>query len=178
MKTVKLIAASLIVLTACAPSEKKSYSIKGSLAGVPDSTVLVLTDVTASSEDAPLSEVMVMGGKFEMNGESPEPRLVKLGVKDQYGAKLFMIENADIMIEGNVNGEEANDGKTYFKFDDVNVSGSASHDEYMAKTLGRRQLDTVYMNMAREYEDIRMMDRNDPRRDSVMATERAKKCWR
>lgn len=179
MKLFQVFAGSLLVLSSCTPAVKNSYTIKGSIAGIPDSAVIVLSDITAASGVEPIAEVIAVDGKFEITGVSPEPRMVNLSVKDNYGSKVFMIENADIVIEGNTVAEEARDGKTYFKFDDVNVKGSTSHEEYLKKTLGRRQLDSAMIALQNEYSDIReamsTIPRNDPRRDSIMSTDRYKK---
>lgn len=178
MKLLHAIAGAALVLSSCTPAVKNSYTIKGSIAGIPDSSIIVLSDVTAASGVAPIAEVVLVDGKFEINGVSPEPRLVNLSVKDNYGSKMFMIENADIVIDGNATAEEVPDGKTYFRFNDVNIIGSASNDEYLEKTLGRRQLDSAMIAYQNEYADMRELltniPRNDSRRDSIMATERYK----
>ncbi|MDE6073120.1 MAG: AhpC/TSA family protein [Muribaculaceae bacterium] len=178
MKLLHVLAGSMLVLSACTPAVKNSYTIKGSLAGIPDSTVLVLTEITDRTGTNPLAEAIAVDGKFKIEGVAPEPRLVLLLVKDNHGFKKFMLENNDIVIEGNVTSSEAGDGKTSYDFDKVTVSGSQSHQEYLDKTLGRRQIDSAMISLHKENQDIYDLLYSLPRGerlDSLRQTERFKK---
>ena len=88
-----------LLTTACGSSEKTSYTIHGEIAGIPDSSVVLLSSLTHTSPDT-IAEAVVTDGKFEITGVAEEPRAVTLYIKDNYGSKVFMLENADISING------------------------------------------------------------------------------
>lgn len=133
-----------LLTTACGSSEKTSYTIHGEIAGIPDSSVVLLSSLTHTSPDT-IAEAVVTDGKFEITGVAEEPRAVTLYIKDNYGSKVFMLENADISINGVVKSNEVPDGKLRFDFDEVSVSGSPMTDTYNEKMSGRRMLDSMFM---------------------------------
>ena len=133
-----------LLTTACGSSEKTSYTIRGEIAGIPDSSVVLLSSLTHTSPDT-IAEAVVTDGKFEITGVAEEPRAVTLYIKDNYGSKVFMLENADISINGVVKSNEVPDGKLHFDFDEVSVSGSPMTDTYNEKMSGRRMLDSMFM---------------------------------
>ena len=133
-----------LLTTACGSSEKTSYTIRGEIAGIPDSSVVLLSYLTHTSPDT-IAEAVVTDGKFEITGVAEEPRAVTLYIKDNYGSKVFMLENADISINGVVKSNEVPDGKLRFDFDEVSVSGSPMTDTYNEKMSGRRMLDSMFM---------------------------------
>lgn len=144
MKKVFITGLAVSLLTACGSSEKTSYTIRGEIAGIPDSSVVLISSVTHTAPDT-IAEAIVTDGKFEIKGVADEPRAVTLYIKDNYGGKVFMLENSDINLNGVVKTEEVSDGKMRFDFGEVAVSGSPMTDTYNEKMSGRRMLDSMFM---------------------------------
>lgn len=143
MKKIFITGLAVSLLTACGSSEKTSYTIRGEIAGIPDSSVVLISSVTHTAPDT-IAEAIVTDGKFEIKGVADEPRAVTLYIKDNYGGKVFMLENGDININGVVKAEEVSDGKMRFDFGEVAVSGSPMTDTYNEKMSGRRMLDSMF----------------------------------
>lgn len=144
MKKIFITGLAVSLLTACGGSEKTSYTIRGEIAGIPDSSVVLISSVTHTAPDT-IAEAIVTDGKFEIKGVADEPRAVTLYIKDNYGGKVFMLENSDINLNGVVKTEEVSDGKMRFDFGEVAVTGSPMTDTYNEKMSGRRMLDSMFM---------------------------------
>lgn len=144
MKKIFITGLAVSLLTACGSSEKTSYTICGEIAGIPDSSVVLISSVTHTAPDT-IAEAIVTDGKFEIKGVADEPRAVTLYIKDNYGGKVFMLENSDINLNGVVKTEEVSDGKMRFDFGEVAVTGSPMTDTYNEKMSGRRMLDSMFM---------------------------------
>lgn len=144
MKKIFITGLAVSLLTACGSSEKTSYTIRGEIAGIPDSSVVLISSVTHTAPDT-IAEAIVTDGKFEIKGVADEPRAVTLYIKDNYGGKVFMLENSDINLNGVVKTEEVSDGKMRFDFGEVAVTGSPMTDTYNEKMSGRRMLDSMFM---------------------------------
>lgn len=144
MKKIFITGLAVSLLTACGSSERTSYTICGEIAGIPDSSVVLISSVTHSAPDT-IAEAIVTDGKFEIKGVADEPRAVTLYIKDNYGGKVFMLENSDINLNGVVKTEEVSDGKMRFDFGEVAVTGSPMTDTYNEKMSGRRMLDSMFM---------------------------------
>lgn len=176
MKKFLIYGAVAFTLSACSNSAKTSYTVKGDIQGLPDSTVLLLSPL-AHSETEPIAEAMVIGGKFEFTGTADEPKAVVLHVKDHYGATRFMLENADIVIKGTAEGTESGDGKNYYNFDGVTVSGSAMTDLFHEKMAGRYRIDSLFSAYQDEYSGFSSQlykarsEGNTAVYDSLMATD-------
>lgn len=143
MKKIFITGLAVSLLTACGSSEKTSYTIRGEIAGIPDSSVVLISSVTHTAPDT-IAEAIVTDGKFEIKGVADEPRAVTLYIKDNYGGKVFMLENGDININGVVKAEEVSGGKMRFDFGEVAVLGSPMTDTYNEKMSGRRMLDSMF----------------------------------
>lgn len=143
MKKIFITGLAVSLLTACGSSEKTSYTIRGEIAGIPDSSVVLISSVTHTAPDT-IAEAIVTDGKFEIKGVADEPRAVTLYIKDNYGGKVFMLENGDINLNGVVKTEEVSDGKMRFDFGEVAVTGSPMTDTYNEKMSGRRMLDSMF----------------------------------
>lgn len=144
MKKIFITGLAVSLLTACGSSERTSYTICGEIAGIPDSSVVLISSVTHTAPDT-IAEAIVTDGKFEIKGVADEPRAVTLYIKDNYGGKVFMLENSDINLNGVVKTEEVSDGKMRFDFGEVAVTGSPMTDTYNEKMSGRRMLDSMFM---------------------------------
>lgn len=144
MKKIFITGLAVSLLTACGSSEKTSYTICGEIAGIPDSSVVLISSVTHTAPDT-IAEAIVTDGKFEIKGVADEPRAVTLYIKDNYGGKVFMLENSDINLNGVVKTEKVSDGKMRFDFGEVAVTGSPMTDTYNEKMSGRRMLDSMFM---------------------------------
>lgn len=144
-KTINFIAvASVLAMTACGGGKKAadSYTISGQIEGLPDSTVLLIKPLAHSDQPA-IAEAMVMDGKFEFSGIAEEPMAVVMTVKDNYGAKTMMLENAEIVLNGKVEVTKTEGRPDYFNFEGVEISGSPLLLEYNEMMAPRRYVDSV-----------------------------------
>ena len=72
-----------------------------------------------------------------------EPRAVLLTVKDAYGSRRLMLENAAIEIKGAVVSEDAN-GTPSYNLDELSVSGSPLTARYDSLMTVRGRMDALF----------------------------------
>ena len=135
-----------MTFTSCAnkPATQDSYIVIGAVSGLADSTVLVLTPISHDREQ-PLAEAVVQDGKFEFTGQREFPLMVRLSVKDSWGGTAFMLENADITIEGEaVTKTREGDDTPTVNFKDIKISGSPLTDKLRGYQARRDSLDIIY----------------------------------
>ena len=179
MKKISITALASVMLMACSQSEKTSYTITGHIDGLPDSSEVILIPLSLSGSDTIASSI-VSDGHFSFNGTTEEPIAVNLIVKDHYGRKTFMLENADISISGSVSASEVDGGKLNFNFENVNINGSAMTDSFNIKMAGRHRLDSMFHAHHIKFEKISnaaaqaRVEKNSARLDSIYATDEYK----
>lgn len=103
-------------LYACGPVKKEQATITADITGLKDSVVYLSIPV---ADSAKTDTIPVKDGKFSWTGEVTEPTKVFLMFPTRYAD--FFLENADIHITGHADS-----------LNKLKVTGSASHDEYMA----------------------------------------------
>jgi peroxiredoxin len=133
-------------LTACTSkqSPQTSYRVAGTIAGLPDSTVLTLTPVSHDREQ-PVAEAVVSSGKFEFQGEREFPIMVRLAVKDSWGGTVLMLENVNIAIEGTAEVKPGEGGNpSTVSFNDLKITGSPLTDKLRSYQARRDSLDVLY----------------------------------
>lgn len=143
-----------LMLAACGNSRPAdSYVISGEIEGLPDSTVLVLTPFSHAPEES-IAEAVVVNGKFSFEGKGNDevPLAVRVHVKDGYGGKIILLDNADIKVKGNV--ELADSARSYYDFDNLKVSGSPSTDKFYSLMSRRDTLNAMYAAMNERFKDI------------------------
>lgn len=152
----KLLFLAIITLFATACGAKvpaDAYTVKGNIQGIPDNAVLQLLPLS-HSEEAPIAEAVVKGGKFEFSGKVAEPTAVVMIVKDNYGNFSFMLEPAQISITGKVGSESAHDGKKHYNMGTLKVEGSPMTEKFNALMATRHKLDGEFSALQRKYADI------------------------
>lgn len=168
-----------VMLAACSGKDNTTYTIVGEVEGLPDSSVVVLTPL-AHAEMAPIAEATVINGKFKFTGTADEPIAVNLNVKDSYGGKTFMLENTDMKISGVVESQSTERG-TFYRFSNLDISGSPLTEEYYAMMAPRMRLDSMMIanqnggaEMMKVYYNARKA--NDRQKiDSIEATDEFKR---
>lgn len=169
-----------MLFASCSGGKSDGYTIRGEIEGLPDSTVVLIIPLAHTSE-APLAETTVIDGKFEFTGTTDEPIASLLTVKDHYGSKRFILENADIDMSGNVSASESGDGRILYNFNDVTVAGSPLTDEYIVKMAPRYRIDSIMTSNQSTYATLieqlhkAMADRNQTAIDSIQSTDGFKK---
>ena len=145
MKVTNLMQILLLgTLTAACTSQapKDGYLISGTIEGLPDSAYVQLMPVCHEESD-PIADTLAIGGKFTFTGKMEEPRAVLLTVKDAYGSRRLMLENAAIEIKGAVVSEDAN-GTSSYNLDELSVSGSPLTARYDSLMTVRGRMDALF----------------------------------
>lgn len=145
MKVTNLMQILLLgTLTAACTSQapKDGYLISGTIEGLPDSAYVQLMPV-CHEESNPIADTLAIGGKFTFTGKMEEPRAVLLTVKDAYGSRRLMLENAAIEIKGAVVSEDAN-GTLSYNLDELSVSGSPLTARYDSLMTVRGRMDALF----------------------------------
>lgn len=145
MKVTNLMQILLLgTLTAACTSQapKDGYLISGTIEGLPDSAYVQLMPVCHEESD-PIADTLAIGGKFTFTGKMEEPRAVLLTVKDAYGSRRLMLENAAIEIKGAVVSEDAN-GTPSYNLDELSVSGSPLTARYDSLMTVRGRMDALF----------------------------------
>lgn len=153
MKKIYSLGLLSMIVAGCSTPKNDSYTIKGEIAGIPDSSIVILTPAAHRAMD-PIAEAMVIDGRFEITGVTDEPKLVTISVKDNYGATRLMLENVEMSIVGTVEANTSQDGKTYFDFEDVDVTGSPLTDEFHRMMAPRYQLDSMMIENQRSAQEV------------------------
>ena len=94
----------------------KSFTVKGDFSGFPDSTVVMLQDV---SNNAVYAKGMIISGKIDLTGQVNEPILCWISIPGEAKHYLYL-ENNDIYVSGDkplTNG--------------LSISGSSSHYDFV-----------------------------------------------
>lgn len=181
MKNLLIVACACLCLFGCGQKQKKqqnasavreTFTLKGSLEGLPDGTVLQL--VPYAHHDEPVfAETMVNGGKFAFEGKVTEPLLVQLKMKDTYGQVMLMLENRDITVEGSAKQDGVGQGNTPIYDFSATVKGSPLTDRYKKLYSVRDSLDAVRTAFNKRYGHI--ISCSDPKkRAELMKTEEYK----
>ena len=130
----------------------QNCQIAVSVAGVPDSTRVQIALAATHAEEAPLAESIAIAGKATFEVSLPEPRLIAFSAQKSYGLINFMAQNGDkITVTANAIIDRA-DEIPFYNYQNVSVSGSASHQEFMNRIEAPRAiLDSQYAAYHRTY---------------------------
>ena len=130
------------------------YKLQGRIDGLPENAVLTFYPLSHLDQE-PIGETVVKNGQFTFSGDVPEPRALLMVVKNNYGSLRFMVANGEeVNINGKVTGAQERDGKTFYNFSGVKVSGSPTTDK-LNKLLSRRNaLDGRFSEVRRKYAHI------------------------
>ena len=112
------------------------YVLKGNIEGLPDGIHVQLVPVSHDSE-LPFADTTVVNGQFVFTGKMEEPRAFHLLVKDAYGSRNLMLENAQMGVSYNLSS--------------LSVKGSPLSARYDSLLSARTYLDSLYAFNARKF---------------------------
>jgi thiol-disulfide isomerase/thioredoxin len=120
------------------------YTLTGEFKELADGTKMELVPAGTHKNEKPIAETVVKNGKFVFTGSVASPRIffVKIGGED-FSMFRVMVENAAINVTGKVTEKEVRGTKSH-QFNDLKVTGSKAHDEFLRKTSLRNRLSVLY----------------------------------
>ena len=126
------------------------YVLKGNIEGLPDGTHVQLVPVSHDSE-LPFADTTVVNGQFVFTGKMEEPRAFHLLVKDAYGSRNLMLENAQMEVTGKLVAKKESDGGVSYNLSSLSVKGSPLSARYDSLMSARTYLDSLYAFNARKF---------------------------
>ena len=152
--TLLLTIASLLttMFTACDQKPSDTYVLRGTIQGLPDGTHIQLVPVS-HEHSKPIADTTVVGGQFTFTGNADEPLAVLLMVKDAYGSRRLMLENASIDVSGSVTADSVN-GMPNYDLEKLTVTGSPLSARYDSLMSVHQSMDSLYQANARNYKDV------------------------
>ncbi|SDI36888.1 TlpA disulfide reductase family protein [Bacteroides ovatus] len=178
LKVVIVAFAAISCMAGCSMQPETSYTVTGNIEGLSDGVHVQLVPVSHENEK-PIADTTLVDGKFVFKGAMKEPLAVRLTLKDAYGSKVMMLENADIRIDGKVSLKET-DGTPSYDLSGLSVSGSSMTDKYIKLLSVRNRLDSIYQADNETFKDVRAahqkayVAKDKKMLDSLMATEEYK----
>ena len=149
MKTILLTIATMMVSLGVMA---QGYTVSGQIDGLPDGTVLSLKPISHDNDPA-VGEATILNGKFEFKGQREFPLCVRLCVKDCYGGKNFMLENATITINGEARKTRESQGVPVYDFN-AKVSGSPLTEKLEGYIARRAVLDAEHAAYYKKYDAV------------------------
>ncbi len=126
------------------------YVLKGNIEGLPDGTHVQLVPVSHDSE-LPFADTTVVNGQFVFTGKMEEPRAFHLLVKDAYGSRNLMLENAQMEVTGKLVAKKESDGGVSYNLSSLLVKGSPLSARYDSLLSARTYLDSLYALNGRKF---------------------------
>lgn len=155
MKTkhfIQILFVGTLSMACTSQAPKDGYIISGNIKGLPDSAHVQLIPV-CHGEAEPIADTLAIGGKFVFTGKMEEPRAVWLVIKDAYGSRRLMMENASIEVTGSVMAKDA-DGTSAYNLEALAVNGSPLTAHYDSLMQVRSRMDSVYANNRQKHKTI------------------------
>ena len=143
MKIINLILVLLTGLLFACNSQPSSLTITGKFEGLADGTKVELIPGATHKDEKPIAVAEVIDGKFTFSDTVAEPRLFYIKIADGGGVLPVMAENSKISITGKPTFQE-DEGKKYYDFSAITISGSAIHEQYLEKRAFHKVLDSIY----------------------------------
>ena len=120
------------------------YTLTGEFKDLPDGTKIELVPGGTHKDEKPVAETVVKGGRFVFTGSVSSPRIFYVRIAgEDYSMFRVMVENAAIQVTGKVVEQEVRGSKSH-QFNDLKVTGSKAHDEFLRKTSLRDRLSVLY----------------------------------
>lgn len=132
---------------------QETYRVDGRIEGFAEGSQVSLT-LAATHKDEKPEVAAVTNGTFSFTGKVEGPRLYLLTIKEPSGcsgARMFMLENAEIKIVASKGKQLAAE---YVDFDKFEVEGSASDKVFREKMAFRDELDRQYNAMHEKYRKV------------------------
>ncbi len=142
MKKLTLPCLFAAALYACGPANKPKATITAEITGLRDSVVYLSVAV---ADSARRDTIRVTDGKFSWTGDVAEPQKAYLMFPMRY-VELFL-EQSDIRIAGHADS-----------LTDLRITGSASHDEYMAYRKSLKPVTDQEEKLYAHYNEIKDND--------------------
>ncbi|WP_276484410.1 TlpA disulfide reductase family protein [Paraflavitalea pollutisoli] len=98
---------------------QKEFVIKGKVAGLPEASVVSLTDVNIPTDT--ISRAKVVKGSFELKGSLREPNLHQLNFEGAQKKTVLFLGYDNVIVEGNMEA-----------FSELAVKGSPTHADFLA----------------------------------------------
>lgn len=151
MKKISGLAILGLMMLSCGSQPKvDGYVLKGNIEGLPDGTHVQLVPVSHDSEQ-PFADTTVVNGQFVFTGKMEEPRAFHLLVKDAYGSRNLMLENAQMEVTGKLVAKKESDGGVSYNLSSLSVKGSPLSARYDSLLSARTYLDSLYAFNARKF---------------------------
>lgn len=160
MKTlVNLILFMLLIIsgcTNCTKASNDSFKLDFNLAGVQDSTIIQVYPVTHNRKTPPVGECVVINGKATLTGSVDTPTPVFLYFSNGNGAFPMFVENTEITVSGDLQGEPDASREGYFRYntDNLKVSGSELTPKYHEIYALKKQMGRELMDGRASFEDV------------------------
>lgn len=151
MKKISGLAILGLMMLSCGSQPKvDGYVLKGNIEGLPDGTHVQLVPVSHDSE-LPFADTTVVNGQFVFTGKMEEPRAFHFLVKDAYGSRNLMLENAQMEVTGKLVAKKESDGGVSYNLSSLSVKGSPLSARYDSLLSARTYLDSLYAFNARKF---------------------------
>ncbi len=143
-KTLYAIVALLIVGSMYSFQRVAKYTLTGEFKDLPNGTKIELVPGGTHKNEKPVAATVVKDGRFTFTGSVNNPRIffVRIAGED-YSMFRVMVENTAIHVTGKVVEKEVRGSKSH-QFNDLKVTGSKAHEEFLSKTSLRERLGVMY----------------------------------
>lgn len=128
----------------CQAAPAGTFSIKGTLDNLPDSTKLLLVPGNTHKDMKPVATATVLDGAFEFSNLKAEgPRMYYLKLSNANGLFSLVVDNEDVVVNGIA--KLTKQGNTFlFKLEHPQVINSKLNDLYLEKRKPFDGLDSLY----------------------------------
>lgn len=146
-RTAFRIAYCLLLITAMisCTSKPSTYSLTGTIKGLPEGTVVELVPGSTHKTELPVAESIVKDGSFTFKGSLKGPRLFNIEAINTEGSIKVLIEKGNVTVTGKASSTDVED-KLNYQYDSIVVTGSEVHTLYMEKIAFLDSLNTLYDN--------------------------------
>lgn len=144
----------IVLLSSFSGQEGKPFKIEASLSGLADGTVMELVPGGTHSRESAVATSELKAGKVVFTSTVDSPRCFYIKVKNAYGVITCVVDAGDqVAISAKATKNESDESISY-EFDDVKISGSKIHDEYIEKIAPREELNRQYYEMHQKHAAI------------------------
>lgn len=146
----KKLMTTMVVSMAAMAAMAGDFKLSGSITGLPDGTLLVLSPMSYSNE-SPVATATIQGGKFSMSGTVPAPMCVNLMVDGSYGHIQLMVDGENATVNATADETKSPDGTPYYHYHEVSIKGSPLTDKLKSLTSVRDSMNLVHDAFEQKY---------------------------
>ncbi len=159
--------ASLLILAGCNNDKNQNvgFTIKGTLKGIPDGTVKLVTNNEDDRTSKTLDSVPFKNGAFELKGKIGAPQLVSLLIVPGNWAFQVFLEDTVLTVTADTTGSEHYDYTMYGGDKGAHVknfteTGSKNFDDWMKykNDPGQKQYESVFTELGKKIETTKDID--------------------